>query len=114
MKGTTCQLHSTPRPRRRRPAARRSAGPRLDRLLLGTSATDASGGSPAGDVAAGGSALDAALEKGGDLTYWTWTPSAEAQVAAFEKAYPNVKVNLVNAGGANDQYTKLQNAIKAG
>ena len=41
-------------------------------------------------------------------------PSAEAQVAAFEKKYPNVKVKLVNAGTNNNEYTKLQNAIKAG
>ena len=39
---------------------------------------------------------------------------AEAQVAAFEEAYPNVDVELVNAGTDNEQYTKLQNAIKAG
>src|SRR5690606_41181 len=49
-----------------------------------------------------------------EITYWSWTPSAEAQVAAFEEAYPNVTVNLVNAGTANEEYTKLQNAIKAG
>ncbi len=34
--------------------------------------------------------VDAALKKGGTITYWSWTPSAEAQVAAFEKAYPKV------------------------
>jgi multiple sugar transport system substrate-binding protein len=59
-------------------------------------------------------AVDAALQKGGTITYWSWTPSAEAQVKAFEKEYPNVKVNYVNAGTGNDHYTKLQNAIKAG
>lgn len=65
--------------------------------------------------AAGSSAdLDAALQAGGELTYWSWTPSGEAQVAAFEKAYPKVKVNLVNAGTNTTEYTKLQNAIKAG
>ncbi len=58
--------------------------------------------------------IKAALEKGGEITYWSWTPQAEAQVKAFQKAYPNVKVNLVNAGTNNDEYTKLQNAIKAG
>ncbi|MEJ1091424.1 sugar ABC transporter substrate-binding protein [Microbacterium istanbulense] len=58
--------------------------------------------------------IEAALEEGGELTYWSWTPSAEAQVAAFEKAYPKVDVKLVNAGTNNDEYTKLQNAIKAG
>ena len=26
-------------------------------------------------------ALDAALEEGGELTYWTWTPSGEDQAA---------------------------------
>lgn len=70
------------------------------------------GGSPSGS---GGAAdLDAALQKGGEITYWSWTPSAQAQVAAFEKKYPNVTVNLVNAGTNKDEYTKLQNAIKAG
>ncbi|MDX6265167.1 MAG: multiple sugar transport system substrate-binding protein, partial [Kribbellaceae bacterium] len=59
-------------------------------------------------------AVKAALEKGGTITYWSWTPSAEAQVKAFEQEYPNVKVNYVNAGTGNDQYTKLQNVIKAG
>ena len=58
--------------------------------------------------------VDAALAAGGTLTYWSWTPQAEAQVAAFEKAYPKVDVELVNAGTGNDEYTKLQNAIKAG
>ena len=59
-------------------------------------------------------ALGAALKKGGSITCWTWPPSAEAQVKAFMAEYPNVKVNLVNAGTGNDHYTKLQNAIKAG
>lgn len=73
----------------------------------------ASSGSAAGGEASA-DALDAALEGGGEITYWTWTPSAEAQVAAFEKAYPKVKVNLVNAGTNTEEYTKLQNAITAG
>jgi multiple sugar transport system substrate-binding protein len=58
--------------------------------------------------------VKAALDKGGEITYWTWTPQAKAQVDAFQKAYPKVKVNLVNAGTGNDHYVKLQNAIKAG
>jgi multiple sugar transport system substrate-binding protein len=72
--------------------------------------------SGSGSASGGGSAddIETALEQGGEITYWSWTPSAEAQVAAFEKAYPKVKVNLVNAGTNTDEYTKLQNAIKAG
>ena len=72
--------------------------------------------SSGGGSTGGGSAsdIDAALKKGGTITYWSWTPSAEAQVAAFEKEYPKVNVKLVNAGTNTTEYTKLQNAIKAG
>jgi multiple sugar transport system substrate-binding protein len=81
-------------------------------VLAGCGSDDEGGGGASGDGSA--SDLDAALEEGGTITYWTWTPSAEAQVAAFEDQYPNVDVKLVNAGTGNDHYTKLQNAIKAG
>jgi len=80
--------------------------------LAGCGASEAEGGGTAGEGTA--TDLDAALEEGGTITYWTWTPSAEAQVAAFEDQFPNVDVKLVNAGTGNDHYTKLQNAIKAG
>lgn len=81
-------------------------------LAAGCSAD--AGSNSAGGGTASASAIDAALKKGGTITYWSWTPSAQAQVDAFQKQYPNVKVNYVNAGTGNDQYTKLQNAIKAG
>ncbi|WP_127792627.1 sugar ABC transporter substrate-binding protein [Agromyces sp. LHK192] len=91
-------------------------------LTIAATAALAIGGLAACSPSGGGSAagagdpkdLDAALEAGGELTYWSWTPSAEAQVAAFEEAYPNVDVELVNAGTNTEEYTKLQNAIKAG
>ncbi|WP_062137362.1 ABC transporter substrate-binding protein [Demequina aestuarii] len=67
-----------------------------------------------GEGAETNDALDAALERGGDLTYWTWTPSAEAQVEAFMDAYPNVNVEVVDTGGAADNNLDLQNAISAG
>ena len=38
----------------------------------------------------------------------------EQVVADLETAYPEVDVQLVNAGTGNDQYTALQNAISAG
>lgn len=78
-------------------------------LFAGCSSED----SPAGGDASPG-ALDAALEKGGTITYWSWTPSGEEQAAAFEDEYPNVKVEFVNVGTGEDHYTALQNAIKAG
>lgn len=81
--------------------------------LAGCSSSDAGAGS--GDAAEGSlESIQAALEEGGEITYWSWTPQAEAQAEAFMKEYPNVKVEVVNAGTGNDEYTKLQNAIKAG
>lgn len=77
-------------------------------------ACSGTGGGSATTAPAGGDALDAALAAGGSITYWSWTPQATDQVAAFEKQYPNVTVNLVNAGTGGDEYTKLQNAIAAG
>ncbi|MGO3153480.1 MAG: ABC transporter substrate-binding protein [Galactobacter sp.] len=59
-------------------------------------------------------AVDSALEKGGEITVWAWEPTLKDVVPAFEKKYPNVKVKLVNAGTNNDEYTALQNAVKAG
>lgn len=71
------------------------------------------------DEAGGGEAVSAddvaaALEAGGTLTVWGWDAPLPATVEAFEAAYPNVDVELVNAGTGNDQYTALQNAVQAG
>jgi multiple sugar transport system substrate-binding protein len=79
-------------------------------LLAGCSSSEDSGSG--GDASP--QALDAALEQGGTITYWSWTPSGEEQAAAFEKAYPNVTVDFQNVGTGEDHYTALQNAIKAG
>lgn len=72
-------------------------------------------------TAACGSTAPAANPTGADalttpttLTYWTWAPNIEKTVAEFEKKYPAIKVNVVNAGQSAAQYTKLQTAIKAG
>lgn len=83
-------------------------------VLVGVSLAACSGTSPSGSEGTGSQAVDAALKKGGEITFWSWSPSAKAQVAAFEKAYPKVKVDFVNSGGANDSNIKLQNAISAG
>ncbi|MFJ7289152.1 ABC transporter substrate-binding protein [Curtobacterium sp. NPDC098951] len=88
----------------------------LSAVAIGVTAAVALAACASGGSSSGGSSDDIskALKDGGTLTYWSWTPSAKDQVAAFEKAYPKVKVKLVNAGTGADQYTKLQNTIKAG
>jgi multiple sugar transport system substrate-binding protein len=77
-----------------------------------SSTATGSGSSPSGGTSA--AAIAAALRKPATLTFWAWAPQSKDIVAAFEKKYPKVKVNLVNAGTATTEYTKLQNAIKAG
>ena len=57
--------------------------------------------------------IEAALQEETTLTVWAWAPAVEDIATAFEKKYPNVTVDVVNAGTGNDQYIKLQNAIKA-
>jgi multiple sugar transport system substrate-binding protein len=87
-------------------------------LLAGLTACGSGDGSspdssstPAADTA---TAIAAALQKPTTLTFWAWAPQSRDIVNAFEKQYPKVRVNLVNAGTGTAEYTKLQNAIKAG
>ncbi|MEV7252860.1 ABC transporter substrate-binding protein [Streptomyces cyaneofuscatus] len=58
--------------------------------------------------------IQAALDKPTELTVWSWSGSLPDVAKAFEKKYPKIKVNVQNVGTSAEQYTKLQNAIKAG
>ncbi|MFD3662997.1 ABC transporter substrate-binding protein [Streptomyces sp. NPDC058659] len=82
-------------------------------LALTTTAcgSDASDG---GGADAGPKDVTAALEKGGKVTVWAWEPTLKKVAEDFEKKYPKVDVELVNAGTGDKQYTALQNAIAAG
>ncbi|MGW8357732.1 ABC transporter substrate-binding protein [Streptomyces wedmorensis] len=73
--------------------------------------SDASDG---GGAAGGPKDVNAALEKGGKVTVWAWEPTLKKVAEDFEKKYPNVDIELVNAGTGDKQYTALQNAIAAG
>jgi multiple sugar transport system substrate-binding protein len=57
---------------------------------------------------------EAALEAGGELTYWAWSPESEGKVAAFEAKYPNVDVTWENLASGGDLYPKVTNALQAG
>jgi len=101
-----------------RTAAGAAAGLALAAALAAcsSSGSSSSSSSPAGSpsAASSASAIAAALQQPTTLTLWAWAPQTKDIVAAFEKKYPKVKVSLVNAGTATTEYTKLQNAIKAG
>ncbi len=58
--------------------------------------------------------IEAALQDESTLTVWGWDPGFEPIAEAFEEEYPNITVEVVNAGTGNDQYARLQNAITAG
>lgn len=58
--------------------------------------------------------VDAALKKGGELTWWTWSDSTQEQADAFTEEHPNVKINVIKLDNPDTAVTKLQNAVKAG
>ncbi|MGW5665613.1 ABC transporter substrate-binding protein [Streptomyces sp. NPDC003758] len=58
--------------------------------------------------------IDKAMKTPTQLTFWTWVPDIEQEVALFEKKYPAIKVKVVNAGQGVAHYTKLRTALKAG
>jgi multiple sugar transport system substrate-binding protein len=80
----------------------------------GSSGGDEASGSSGGGATVTDAQVQAALEKGGTLTVWAWEPTLKDVVTKFQEKYPKVKVDLVNAGTGDKQYTALQNAIAAG
>ena len=82
----------------------------------GLSACSSSSGSGSGSAnpSANASSMAAALQQKTTITVWAWAPQDKDIVAAFEKQYPKITVNLVNAGTSTTEYSKLQNAVKAG
>ncbi|CAM5711389.1 Multiple sugar transport system substrate-binding protein OS=Streptomyces albaduncus OX=68172 GN=FHS32_002807 PE=4 SV=1 [Streptomyces griseoloalbus] len=58
--------------------------------------------------------IQAALDKGGTVTVWSWEPTLKTVAADFQKKYPKVKVNLVSERSGDKHYTALSNAISAG
>ncbi|MGI5151636.1 ABC transporter substrate-binding protein [Plantactinospora sp. CA-294935] len=87
----------------------------LSASLLVTACGSGDDGDSGGQSAGASDAdIQAALDAGGSITVWAWEPTLKQVATDFQAKYPKVKVNLVNAGTGNDQYTALQNAIKAG
>jgi multiple sugar transport system substrate-binding protein len=68
--------------------------------------------SPAQNVSQ--SDIDKAMTTPTTLTFWTWVPDINKEVAVFQSKYPAIKVNVVNAGQGTPEYTKLRTALKAG
>lgn len=45
--------------------------------------------------------IDKAMKTPTELTFWTWVPDIQQEVALFEKKYPAIKVKVVNATRAS-------------
>lgn len=55
-----------------------------------------------------------ALNTPTELTFWTWVPDIENEVALFEETYPEIDVKVENVGQGLPHYQKLRSAIEAG
>ncbi|MET7451626.1 extracellular solute-binding protein [Streptomyces sp. NPDC005574] len=75
---------------------------------------DGSGGAARSAKAVSQADIDKAMKTPTELTFWTWVPNIDKEVALFQKKYPAIKVKVVNAGQGVAHYTKLRTALKAG
>lgn len=82
--------------------------------LAGCSSATGSAASGATPSSLSKAKIDKAMNTPTTLTFWDWAPGLTSEIAAFEKEYPRIKVNLVNAGQGGAEYTKLEAAIQAG
>src|SRR5438067_13395723 len=48
-----------------------------------------------------------------NLTYWSWIPGMDKQVALFNQTHPNIHITWQNVGQGSVEYDKLFTAIKA-
>jgi multiple sugar transport system substrate-binding protein len=71
------------------------------------------GSSDTSSSSASGSASAAADGDQVTINVWAWEPTLTEVAKAFEKENPNIKINITNAGTANEEYTALNNAISA-
>lgn len=99
----------------RKPALAALALSLLTLAACGQSGGAEPGGAPPSQAATVTDAdIEQALRTDTTLTFWSWVPNIDKTVALFQRKYPKVKINLVNAGQSADEYAKLQSAIKAG
>lgn len=48
------------------------------------------------------------------ITFWAWVPGISRAVAAFNASHPKICVHLSDVGAGAPEYTKLEQALKAG
>jgi len=87
-------------------------------LLSSCSAGGGNGSSKASATSAPATLSQAAIDKAmttpTTLTFWTWVPNIDVQVAMFQKKYPAITVKIENVGNGPAQNTKIRTAMQAG
>src|SRR5690349_10881227 len=48
-----------------------------------------------------------------EITFWSWVPKIEDQVAAFNASQSAIKVNYVRPAGGREMYNQLKVALQA-
>src|SRR3954465_9249124 len=91
-----------------------SAGAVSFSAALAACGDDDKGGGTSAAAAVSQADIDKAMSTATELTFWTWVPDIQQEVALFEQKYPAIKVKVVNAGQGVAHYTKLRTALKAG
>src|ERR1700744_5030043 len=115
------------KPGRERPGARRRSGPARTAIAaagavaLTALAACASGGSSSSAAAPPARAPSASGTGGANckpgathLTFWAWASGYNLAVNQFNATHPGICVTLENDGATNVEYTKIQDAEKAG
>ena len=82
--------------------------------VLTASACGGNSGDGAGVKATKHVDMAAALKRPATITVWAWTPGTAEAAKMFEKAYPNIKVNVHNVGQGPPHYQKLRTALRSG
>jgi multiple sugar transport system substrate-binding protein len=62
--------------------------------------------------AASGSPVASAGGPATEITFWSWVPGIDGQVAEFNASQAAIKVNYLNAGAGNAEYTALKTALE--
>ena len=82
-------------------------------VLIAACSSGDSGSTGTAPAAVTPAEIDRAMQTPTELTFWTWVPDIEKEVALFEQKYPAISVNVVNAGQGEPHYTKLRTALRA-
>jgi multiple sugar transport system substrate-binding protein len=96
----------------RRTALALTTGAASIALVMSGCSPSGGGGSDQGPVSQ--EDIDTAMTTPTELTFWTWVPDIENEVALFEEKYPAIDVTVENVGQGLPHYQKLRSAIEAG